>query len=47
MVRETEVDLDTIDSMASGGLARVECALVDISSTELREGLNSNEGLSR
>ena len=43
--REAEVDLDTIDSMTCGGLARVECALVDISSTELREGLKSNEGL--
>ena len=43
--RETEVDLDTIDAMACGGLACVECALVDISSTELREGLNRNEGL--
>ena len=43
--RETEVDLDTIDSMTSGGLARVECALVDISSTELREGLDGNEEL--
>ena len=43
--RETEVDLDTIDSMTCGGLARVECALVDISSTELREGLDGNEEL--
>ena len=43
--RETEVDLDTIDAMACGGIARVECSLVDISSTELREGLNSNKGL--
>ena len=43
--RETEVDLDTIEAMACGGLARVECALVDISSTALRESLNSNEGL--
>ena len=42
---ETEVDLDTIDAMACGGIARVECSLVDISSTELREGLNSNKGL--
>lgn len=39
---ETEVDLDTIDAMACGGLARVECSLVDISSTELREGLDGN-----
>ena len=38
--RETEVDLDTIDSMTCGGLARVECTLVDISSTELRESLD-------
>lgn len=43
--REAEVDLDMIDAMACGGLARVECSLVDISSTELREGLNSNVGL--
>lgn len=42
---ETEIDLDAIKSMRSGGLARIECALVDISSTELREGLTSNEGL--
>lgn len=42
---ETEVDLNTIDSMVNGGLARVECALVDISSTELRESLKSNGGL--
>ena len=43
--RETEVDLDKINVMACGGLAHVECSLVDISSTELREGLNSNRGL--
>jgi len=42
---ETEVDLDTIDAIACGGIARVECSLVDISSTELREGLNSNKEL--
>ena len=43
--RETEVDLETIDAMVCGGLSRVECSLVDISSTELREGLNSNKGV--
>ena len=42
---ETEVDLDTIDAMACGGLAHVESSLVDISSTEVREGLNNNEVL--
>lgn len=42
--RETEVDLDMINVMACGGLAHVECSLVDISSTELREELKSNEG---
>lgn len=44
-VKETEIDLDAIESMTCGGLARVECTLLDISSTELREGLLSVDGL--
>ncbi len=46
-LRGVEIDLDGIDSMASGGLSRVECSLVDISSTELREGLTRDQGLEK
>lgn len=42
---ETEIDLDAVEPMTNGGLARIECALVDVSSTELREALTIDEGL--
>lgn len=42
---ETETDLDAVESMTHGGLARIECTLVDISSTELREAMTPDEGL--
>lgn len=44
-VKETEVELDAIESMTCGGLARAECTLLDVSSTDLREGLLSVDGL--
>jgi len=42
---ETETDLDAVEPMTNGGLARIECALVDVSSTELREALTIDGGL--
>jgi len=42
---ETEIDLDAVEPMTNGGLARIECALVDVSSTELREALTIDGGL--
>lgn len=42
---ETETELDAVESMTNGGLARIECTLVDISSTELREAMTRDEGL--
>lgn len=42
---ETEIDLDAVEPMTNGGLARIECALVDVSSTEVREALTIDGGL--
>ena len=41
----TQVDGDRVDSMPSGGVARVDCALLDISSTQLRSGLEGHDAL--
>ena len=41
----TQVDCDMVDSMPSGGVARVDCALLDISSTQLRSGLEGHDAL--
>ena len=44
-LRDRETDLDTIGSMSCGGVARIECALLDISSSELRLSLDLGEDL--
>jgi len=43
----TQVDCDRVDSMPSGGVARVDCALLDISSTQLRSGLEGHDTLNQ
>ena len=40
-----QVDCDIAGSMPSGGVARVDCALLDISSTQLRSGLEGHDAL--
>ena len=42
-LNEMEADLDSVGSMTRGGVARIECSLIDISSTELREALAGNQ----
>ena len=42
-----QVDCDIAGSMPSGGVARVDCALLDISSTQLRSGLEGHDTLNQ
>jgi nicotinate-nucleotide adenylyltransferase len=42
-----QVDCDIAGSMPSGGVARVDCALLDISSTQLRSGLEGHDALNQ
>ncbi len=42
-LKSTQVDCDSVGSMPSGGVARLDCALLDISSTQLRSGLEGHD----
>ena len=46
-LESTQVDCDIAGSMPSGGVARVDCALLDISSTQLRSGLEGHDTLNQ
>jgi nicotinate-nucleotide adenylyltransferase len=46
-LESTQVDCDIAGSMPSGGVARVDCALLDISSTQLRIGLEGHDTLNQ
>jgi nicotinate-nucleotide adenylyltransferase len=46
-LESTQVDCHIAGSMPSGGVARVDCALLDISSTQLRSGLEGHDALNQ
>ena len=46
-LESTQVDCDIAGSMPSGGVARVDCTLLDISSTQLRSGLEGHDTLNQ
>ena len=46
-LKSTQVDCDIVGSMPSGGVAHVDCALLDISSTQLRSGLEGHDALNQ